>query len=234
MIIMTGIFFNLKGEFQWSSIAALVALVGALTSIIFSILGYINTKKSLLHQEKMDQKKIDADIISKSRMHWIDNIKIISSQFITESLALGAHYKMFIEKIYQYNKLQELLKSENKEKKKIEIKNELKTFDKEMLERVDIINNLLSELSKNNLLINLNFSSNSEHKQIIQLVTRMYNRLRAVSLNGWIQFYEERELNQQLENINKVFQHNSKDAESLTNNLRDYYKKEWEKVKKGE
>lgn len=231
---MFGIFFNLKGEFQWSSVAALVALLGALTSIIFSTLGYLNSRKSLLHQEKMDQKKIDADIISKSRMHWIDNVKIISSQFITDSLYLGAHYKMFIEKVYQYNQLNELFVSETKEKKKLEIRKELKSFDEEMKNRVDVINNLLSEVSKNHLLMKLNFSSNSEHHQIMQLTTKMYDRLRDVSMNGWVQFYEEKDLEIQLKNIYTVFQQNSNDAESLTNNLRDYYKKEWEKVKKGE
>lgn len=51
---MTQIFFNLKGEFQWNSIVAIVAIIGAVTSFIFSVLGYINTKNSLLIQKKIE------------------------------------------------------------------------------------------------------------------------------------------------------------------------------------
>lgn len=47
----------------------------------------------------MNQQKIDADIISKSRMHWMDNAKIITSDFIAIALNLGAHFKMFTEKV---------------------------------------------------------------------------------------------------------------------------------------
>lgn len=231
---MMQIFFNLKGEFQWASIAAIVALIGSLTSIIFSTLGYFNSKRSLIIQKNMDQKKIDADIISKSRMHWIDNSKSITSQFITDALMLGAQYKMFIEKIKQYNILKKHIEIEVKEKKKVEARRDLKKFDKEMIERVDKINNSLNDVSKNHLLIKLNFSNNFEHEQILNLVTTMYERLRKVSLNGWVQYYDDKDLEKQLNNIIKVFHDNSLDAESLTNSLRDYYKKEWIKVKKGE
>ena len=56
-------------------------------------------------QKKMNQQKIDADIISKSRMHWMDNAKIITSDFITIALNLGAHFKMFTEKVIQINNI---------------------------------------------------------------------------------------------------------------------------------
>lgn len=233
---MTQIFFNLKGEFQWNSIVAIVAIIGAVTSFIFSVLGYINTKNSLLIQKKIEQKKIDADIISKSRIHWIDNARTITSQFITDSLLLGAHYKMFIEKIYQYNQLnlQERILIEADDVKKMKLNKELDDFNADMHKRVDTINNLLGNVSKNHLLIKLNFSNNFEHDQIIHLVTIMYKRLEEGSLHGWVQYYNQEILDAELDNFKKLFYENSRDAELLTNALRDYYKKEWRKVKRGE
>lgn len=233
---MTHIFFNLKGEFQWNSVVAIVAIIGAVTSFIFSVLGYINTKNSLLIQKKIEQKKIDADIISKSRIHWIDNSRTITSQFITDSLFLGAHYKMFIEKIYQYNQLNlpERILIETDYARKMKLNKELDDFNTDMHKRVDTINNLLGNVSKNHLLIKLNFSNNFEHEQIIHLVTMMYKRLEKGSLHGWVQYDNQETLNAELENFKKLFYDNSRDAELLTNALRDYYKKEWRKVKKGE
>ena len=54
---MERLFFDFKGDFQWASIAAIVAVFGALASLLFSFLSYHNTKKSILIQKEMDQKK---------------------------------------------------------------------------------------------------------------------------------------------------------------------------------
>ncbi|WP_260280487.1 hypothetical protein [Enterococcus avium] len=43
----------------------------------------------------------------------------------------------------------------------------------------------------------------------------------------------EKELIQSLRETEKVFQENSMNAEKFTEFLRDYYKREWEKVKTG-
>lgn len=143
---------------------------------------------------------------------------------------------MFIEKIYQYNQLnlQERILIEADDVKKMKLNKELDDFNADMHKRVDTINNLLGNVSKNHLLIKLNFSNNFEHEQIIHLVSIMYKRLEEGSLHGWVQYYNQEILDAELDNFKKLFYENSRDAELLTSALRDYYKKEWRKVKRGE
>ena len=247
---MERLFFDFKGDFQWASIAAIVAVFGALASLLFSFLSYHNTKKSILIQKEMDQKKIDADIISKSRMHWIDNTKMVTSTFITDSLSLGANMKMFTQKIIQLNgiriemselheksmnkKLPQAERNKAKEVSQHWIDEGSKIFNKDMEERADEINELLKRLSNNFMLIKLNFSNNDENNTIVDLAFKIYEGLRRHSLNsGWDQMTSEKELIQSLRETEKVFQENSMNAEKFTEFLRDYYKREWEKVKTG-
>ncbi|MDT2638631.1 hypothetical protein P7D31_00685 [Enterococcus dongliensis] len=247
---MGKIFFDFNGDFQWASVAAIVAVFGALVSLIFSFLSYRNTQKSILIQKEMDQKKIDADIISKSRMHWIDNTKMITSTFITDSLSLGANFKMFTEKIVQYNEIlinmrnlremsinKKIPQSErNKAKEEYEywINEGSKTFNRDMQNRVNELNELLKKNSNSYMLIKLNFSNNDENNEVVELASKIYEGLKRHSLkSGWDQFASKEELVQSQKNVNKVFKENSLNAEKFTELLRDYYKREWEKVKIG-
>lgn len=247
---MEKLFFDINGDFQWASIAAIVAAFGALVSLLFSFLSFHNTKKSMLIQKEMDQKKIDADIISKSRMHWIDNTKTITSTFITDSLSLGANMRMFTQKIVQLNRkrieMTELRKkSVNKKIPQAErnkareisqhwVDEGSKIFNKDMGERTDEINELLKKVSNNFMLIKLNFSNNDENNKIVDLAFEIYEGLRRHSLTaGWDQMANEEELIQSLRVTEKIFRENSLNAERFTELLRDYYKKEWEKVKIG-
>lgn len=241
---MEKFFFNSLGDFQWASVAALVALIGTIVSAIFSGLSHNNSKKTMVIQKKMNQQKIDADIISKSRMHWMDNAKIITSDFITIALNLGAHFKMFTEKVIQINNINSriiLLEkngishlSKTEKEEYTELKNAIKFLNSEMQTRVDTINKLLDSLAKNFLLIKLNFTKNVEHQNILDLVEKIDSRLTKHSLSdGWIQFGTDEELKQSVENTNLIFNENSRDTEILTTELSNYFKKEWEKVKQG-
>lgn len=247
---MERLFFDSHGDFQWASIAAIVAGLGALVSLIFSYLSYRNTKKSMLIQKEMDQKKIDADIISKSRMHWIDNTKMITSTFITDSLSLGANFKMFTEKIVQHNGIlidmknlremsmnKKIPQSErNKAKEDYEhwINEGSKIFNQDMQNRVDEINDLLKKNSNSYMLIKLNFSNNDENNEVVRLASEIYEGLKRHSLKaGWNQFASEEDLILSLQNTDRIFKENSLNAEKFTELLRDYYKREWEKVKIG-
>lgn len=49
---MEKFFFNSLGDFQWASVAALVALIGTIVSAIFSGLSHNNSKKTMVIQKK--------------------------------------------------------------------------------------------------------------------------------------------------------------------------------------
>lgn len=65
------IFWDVNGNFQWSSIAAFVAL---LSTIIMVIMQIFNNKKS-----------IDTNLKAKSRVEWIQNVRKLSADFIRVS-----------------------------------------------------------------------------------------------------------------------------------------------------
>lgn len=244
------IFTNSLGEFQWASVAAIIAGVGAAISLIFSFLGYLNSKVSLEQQKLMDQKKIDADIISKSRMHWIDNTKVIVTTFVSNALELSANNVMFNQKILQLNskmiqmtQYKNIMEDKNKPKKEKEEAKDIfehwmnegsVVFNKEMQQRVDLMSELIKKVYKDYLLIKLNFSDNEEHKSIVDLCFSINEELRKFSLeNGWNQFASVVELEKALNNALKIRNSNATKINELTELLRVYYKNEWEKVKSG-
>ncbi|MBO1306555.1 hypothetical protein JZO70_10300 [Enterococcus sp. 669A] len=245
------IFYDSYGVFQWASIAAIVAGFGAMVSFIFSLLSYFNSKKTMEVQKEMDQKKIDADIISKSRMHWIDNTKILTTTFLTDSVTLASNYKMFVQKIVQLNGIKidagvNLERSKNAKLSREErdfarseytywMEKGSKVFNQDMEKRAENINELLKSVTNNFMLIKLNFSDNEENNRIVNLAFEISEELRNYSLNsGWDQFASENQLIEHLRITDRIWRENSKKADQLTVILRDYYKKEWEKVKKGE
>ena len=61
------IFFDVNGNFQWSSIAAAVALIAAIM------------------QMRNNKKSIDANLKAKSRVEWIQNVRKLSADFIKVS-----------------------------------------------------------------------------------------------------------------------------------------------------
>ncbi|MFR0816537.1 MAG: hypothetical protein ACLSIL_19890 [Enterococcus casseliflavus] len=52
------IFFDSDGIFMWSSIAAIIALVGSASSALFSWLGYTSSKKQLNFKEEWNKRKL--------------------------------------------------------------------------------------------------------------------------------------------------------------------------------
>lgn len=77
-INLANLFFDAEGTFQWASVAAIAAVLGAIFSAIFSLLGYVNTIKSL------NQQKIDASLKSSARIQWINDVRKISSELISK------------------------------------------------------------------------------------------------------------------------------------------------------
>ncbi|EGO7919268.1 hypothetical protein FFQ45_002589, partial [Enterococcus faecalis] len=62
---------------------------GTIAGILVNIyINYRQTKKNEELQKEITQKQIDADVILKSRIHWIDSTKNIASEFLIDSLKL--------------------------------------------------------------------------------------------------------------------------------------------------
>ncbi|MDB1597694.1 hypothetical protein PMU11_09675, partial [Enterococcus faecalis] len=163
-----------------------VPFVGTILGIIVNVcINRSQTKKNHELQKEITQKQIDADVILKSRMHWIDNTKNIASEFLIDSLKLVTLNANLVEHYYKITALRELqhnnsLKLKEKDldtdekEKATKIK---KTVEKEILAYKEIVsqsniqvNELIYRTSKNNTLLLLNFSNNIKNNEIIDLV----------------------------------------------------------------
>ncbi|MFA1429036.1 hypothetical protein [Enterococcus faecalis] len=210
------------------------------------------TKKNHELQKEITQKQIDADVILKSRIHWIDNTKDIASEFLIDSLKLVTLNANLVEHCYNitiwrelqhknFLKLKEKDLGTDEKEKATKFK---KTVEKKILDYKEIVsqsniqvNELIYRTSKNNTLLLLNFSNNIENNEIIDLVKFINSNLRIIT-------NETKELEVLVgdENVNwnmKIEESTArkkiinKKVDELTLKLRDYYKKEWEKVKEG-
>ncbi|MFG5421576.1 hypothetical protein ACFJYW_02775 [Enterococcus faecalis] len=230
-----------------------VPFVGTLLGIIVNVcINKSQTKKNHELKKEITQKQIDADVILKSRIHWIDNTKDIASEFLIDSLKLVTlnanlveHYcnitvwRELQHKNFLKLKEKDLGTDEKETANKLKKTVEKKIFDyKEIVSQSNIqVNELIYRTSKNNTLLLLNFSNNIENNEIIDLVKFINSNLRIVTNEtkklevlvgdenvNWDMKIEESTARKKI--INKK-------VDELTLKLRDYYKKEWEKVKEG-
>ncbi|MEQ7275199.1 hypothetical protein ABQE19_06930 [Enterococcus thailandicus] len=200
-------------------------------------------------QEKLAQKQINADVILKSRLHWIDNTKEIASEFLVDVLALAATTKLSMKKmkeleIWRFIELdnENNLKKEQSDEKKneyialdVSTKKQIQSYLEDYYNKASEINRLNYEVNKNYTILLLNFSNNAENDLIIELINKMNSNIKKlINQSNKVQNRGEEinwdyELNL-AENINSNI---NKDANELTKALRNYYKEEWEKVKQG-
>ncbi|EGP4990915.1 hypothetical protein ACTXLQ_00490 [Enterococcus hirae] len=243
------LFWDHSGDFQWASVAAGIALIGAISSAIFSWLSYRTSVKTAEKQHEMEQKKIDADIISKSRMHWIDNTKDIASEFLVDTLRATAITKLSIEKLKEIH-IFRAIEFENGEKLKTEEtdkKQEYLSIDDTVKRRINSliefhqnntieINKLINDISKNYTLLKLNFSDNDGNSTVIELIDKINNDIRSfVRVSNQLQKADaQTDWDEKIKEARTTSETINDEVNKLTILLRDYYKKEWEKVKSGE
>lgn len=65
-----------------NELAAISATIGVIASIIFSRLSYKNTLKTIEQHESLEQKKIKADTVSRSRIAWIKDVRELTANII--------------------------------------------------------------------------------------------------------------------------------------------------------
>lgn len=165
-------------------------------------------KRSVTDEKKqieMEQKKIDADIIAKSRISWIDTTKEILSEFINDVEKFFPH---LIEVLQRVKDLEDDMIDKDMQ---IEIN---KLFD-QVSQQLDIIH-------KNSMLIKLNFSDSEEHAPIIDVIDRIVYEINFSSNYRDENRSEitERELNFALDKKSEVFN----ETKRLVQLLRVYYK----------
>ncbi|HFD6483867.1 TPA: hypothetical protein ACF5O7_002175 [Enterococcus hirae] len=204
-------------------------------------------------QEKLAQKQINADVILKSRLHWIDNTKEIASEFLIDSLKLVSLNALLVEnysnitvwKNIEYANYTEIKNDKVDEKRKKEaielettIEKMLLDYKENIIESNRQINELIYRTSKNSTLLSLNFGDNDENNEITDSVKDINNYLRTITQEvkdlEYVVGDEEVAWSSKIEKSVAERTIVNQKVEKLTIILRDYFKKEWEKVKEGE
>lgn len=229
IVFLRTIFLNKTGEFQWLGVTSIVAIFTLLFTSINTI------------------KKNKADLVAKSRIEWIQEVKKIMSTYLRD-----VHYYPFIfenqrncelelkdkhgalnvlknfSDILSYN---ESLPMKKKKKIKLEIKkleneNEIKKLEIE-IEKLDIsltkltieVNELGSKIEESQYLLYLNFSENEDNREINQCITDCAHWIKNMPVR-W--------------DANRAeFKYNEVPVTNLLRVSRDYFKREWNKSKRG-
>ncbi|CCO11303.2 hypothetical protein BN424_1862 [Carnobacterium maltaromaticum LMA28] len=210
------IFLNKDNEFQWLAGTAIAAIFTFLFTTVITV------------------RKNKADLVAKSRIEWIQEVKKIMSVFLKD-----VHYYPFAYNDYKnseleiekcYLKLYEFnIKLENHEskfckpkskKERIKIKTEIKKLEiriKELdtnFKKSKIkVNELARKIEENQYLLLLHLSDNPDNKQINDCI---------VKCTAWVNSMPE------------IWgYYNTIPVTNLLKVSRDYFKKEWNKSKKG-
>lgn len=225
------LFVNEKNKLNWVGISA----VGVLISYVIN--------------SKFNRDKLRADLVSTSRMKWLDNVKEITSCFIKDVSLFNAKHILFLNKANLNNNDKLNLQIAEQEYFSIIDKGEIpsailkhnveilrKSFDasdKSCGSLAEELNDIQFRIIKNYLLIKMNFGKEKEDKKIIRMCKDITEDLKdSVIRTSNIQD-ESRISNFVIVSENKNG-YREKELDKLANVLKAYYKTEWEKVKKGE
>ncbi|MFT9098426.1 hypothetical protein [Liquorilactobacillus sp.] len=171
------VFFNRYDEFQWGGITAIITIISIASTIIVTI------------------RRNRADLVSKSRIEWLQVNKKIMSEYLAELSDYPYEYA-------QYRRLA------------MENGNRLQVIEKK--EKVDALAQKIQ--SKHNLLL-MNLSDNEDNKQINDCI---------VVCTEWINSMPER-----WDNSGANFSYKDTPIVNLMKVARDYYKREWDRAKRG-
>lgn len=164
--ILEFLFINKDGRFEWGGLTSMLAIVSLIGTFIITL------------------NKNKADLISKSRIEWLQETKKLTSEYISSLYLL----RRYIEK---------LSKAKTKEE-------EYEIYTK----KVEAFDNLNEKF----ILLKINFNDNEDHKEIIKCIDdiKRYALKRYESKKDWTIV-----------------------AQNLAISSSAYFKREWNKAKKG-
>lgn len=166
------LFINKNNEFQWAGVTALIAIISFLATAITTI------------------RKNRADLVSKSRIDWIQKVKAIMAEYLRD-----VHYYPYLYILYK----------EASDDVSSNLKNEL--------------NKLSKKIEENQYLLLMNLSDNEDNKEINTCIVDCVN---------WINKMDEQWKSNKLK-----FENKDTVVTNLTKVSRAYFKREWDKAKKG-
>lgn len=195
-----------------------ISIIVVLISVISLI---VNTVVNLM----MKRKDIRANIVSKARITWIENTRLISTKIITAADRLFSGISDFI----RTEELRNEMKDSNVENFN-EIHEEINSFNES---NFDIINESNQELLHQATLLKLYYSENPENNKVINKSEELL--LLSNKAHEKIAQYGKQKIDLQNYKASSLEIQNQYNIiiNEFVEIIRDYNKKEWNKVKKG-
>lgn len=178
--------------------------------------------ENIKHQNMWEQKKIDADLVAKARIEWIQNVRLIETEFVN-------NINLFLSYSASIIVIAEKTKSPSFGKHEIQLINQ----------HIQNSTNCLFKAKKEKVLLKLYFGTNVEDnelvgrsKQIVDNIDKIYK------INDEIvSFIEDEQIvraEKKYDSVISLIEKVNDELEIFVLKARDYNKLEWERAKKGE
>lgn len=187
---------------------------------------YVANERTNRINQEMNQKKIDADIIAKSRIHWIETTQEITALFLSNTQGIIAYLDSIRTNTIVYK--DNLKKEAEGNRWLAKEKNNMDIYIKTCTEEV---NSLMTDNYKLLYNIRLKFSPTEEHEEIFNKSECIY-----ISLTDVIKSISESEFDFEESNdcLKEEFESIAENTRKMAVTFSRYFKNEWEKAKKGE
>lgn len=184
------IFLDKNGKFEWAGVTAIITVL----SVSFTVIVTVSKNK--------------ADLVSKSRIEWLQKVKALMSKYLAE-----VHY--YPDAYFRMRRLEDKLEAEKLLTKAPNLQNVKGKYEKQQ----EVVDELLRSIEETQYLLLMNLSDNIDNQQINKCIT---------DCTEWVNNMEVR-----YEKNPKDFIWKDVPVTNLMKVSRDYFKREWSKAKKG-
>ena len=217
-------FFNVNGEFQWASIAAIVSLCAAVLTAFSSYRGVKQNNKT---QKDIAKQNIDANIKSNARIKWIQDVRILEVEYVDDSNLFIKSANTVIDHMVRFMEFSML-------RRELDAETERKLSSKYF----DNMNASLTRIQRNFLLIRLYFGINQEDFLVVQAasdILESVNRVQQLINQGFnaVTRGDYKSLKGDQLTVYGVSEDYDKLIENFVVLARDYNKTEWDRAKEG-
>ncbi|ELL5616570.1 hypothetical protein ACHLL8_01735 [Staphylococcus aureus] len=194
-------------------------LLSVLGSSTFT--GLITTYVSYKLQKGFNDKKLNAEIISKARIDWINEVRKISAQYIyscNRSLMLKRKRAKFIK---QRERSVRDIESNNNSERHTKLIKEFNKYNKKVTETVEEFNEEIAKIIEKRILLNLYFTNEKQVDKSSITHNQITSDMKSLT----------KSINDFKPQNDKVSIDYNNEIESLSNLIGKYLKQEWDRAK---
>lgn len=234
---------------DWSMLTSNPLVVAIGSAIIGWYLTLFSNKKRMLHEKEINDMKLKADVVVKSRMEWIEKVRELSSDFIilhTELSNTISNHRNTVMETNKNNIIAEEIKKEIENLREKVLNGSKKQSDiEENLVKLNIRLDNLNKTSEENLEFSnkLHIKFKEEERELYKLLFLFKTYFPVLNSKNKINREHIEIIKIMAKSIQLLTEGNYKDylnnkeeskenISDFTNKISTYLKEEWEKVKR--